>query len=375
MNNLAEFGIREQELCGNPKDKAIEEMLPHFHVHYPPNSEFRMLDLYHTLQTDPAKALDLENLFVGFSYAEILKRGHYLSVVHDHTRMGRLVGWLASRDIPVVRTEHGPMLPPYASDLESQQLKFFEQVMELKESGAVPSNFHFVAISESQRSEIPHLPWIAVVHNGVHIPDFEFAEEKRGNPEFGFKKYFLVLGRITPDKGTHNAIEIARAHGIPLIIAGQVEKNRSAEAYFNKEIKPHLSSKVIHIAGVNGEQRRRLYRDASCFLMPIEWPEPFGNVIVEALASGTPVLGFNNGALPEIVDNGKTGIVVDTVQDAIDAVTELGNIDPRECRRQAELKFSSPVMTAKYIAVYMEAERRFKSKCTDTNMISFSPFA
>lgn len=357
INGLAKFKIAGQELFGNPKDKILENRLPHLHVHYPPYSEFRTSDLYEVLMTDPLRAKDLERQYVFFSYREISRLSHWLTVVHDHTNSGKDIAYWASQNLPIVRTEHGPLIPPDNSAIDAAHLELFCQA----------KNLWFIAISESQHSQMPELPWIAVVHNGIDPADFEFAQEKRGN-------YLLYMGRICKTKAPDKAIKVAKALKIPLILAGHIEQTPESQAYYETEIRQHIDDVSIqHIQGVAREKRRELYRDAKCLLVLGEWEEPFGLVSAEAAMSGTPVVGFDRGAIPEVVKNGETGFVVDTLDGAIDRTAQVlqGEIDPIACRKRAELHFSQDVMSAKLVKVYREARRRFDGESYETGIMDF----
>jgi len=356
LNGLAQFNIKDQELFGNPKDKILEERLPNFHVHYPPYVEYRTSDLYDTLQLDSSKARDLERQYVFFSYQEIFRRKHWLTVVHDHTNYGKDLAYWVSQYIPIVRTEHGPLVPPDNSPVDAAHLELFKEA----------KNLWFIAISESQFAQMSDLPWIGIVHNGIDPADFEFSGEKKGD-------YLLYMGRIAKAKSPDRAIKVAKALNTKLILAGHVEQTPESIAYFKNEIKPELNNKIMHIAGVSKEVRKELYRDARCVLVLGEWQEPFGLVSAEAMMSGTPVVGFNRGAIPEVVKNGVTGYVVDTEDGAIDATAEVlkGKINPWECRKRAELYFSLDVMVAKLVKIYREVRRRFDGESQETGRISF----
>jgi len=354
---LAEFNLKGQELFGNPKDKVLEERLPNFHVHYPPFSEFRTLDLFEVLQTDPIKAKDLERQYVFFSYQELSRRLHWVTAVHDHTNYGKDQAYWLSQKVPVVRTEHGPIISPDNSAVDAAHFELFKNA----------KNLWFIAISENQYQQMPDLPWIAVVHNGIDPDDFEFSMEKKGN-------YLLYMGRICKTKAPDKAIKVAKALKIPLILAGHVEQTPESQAYYEAEIRPHIDDvNVQHIQGVAREERKRLYRDAKCLLVLGEWEEPFGLVSAEAAMSGTPVVGFNRGAIPEVVANGETGFVVDTLDGAIDRTAQVlqGAINPNVCRKKAEIHFSKPVMVAKLVKVYIEAKKRFNGESNETSLINF----
>jgi glycosyltransferase involved in cell wall biosynthesis len=164
--------------------------------------------------------------------------------------------------------------------------------------------------------------------------------------------YLLWLGRFVPEKGPQRAIKVAQATGRPLVLAGVVQPR--FERFFATEIEPHLDGEQIRFVGeVGGVRKQELFADASAFLMPITWPEPFGMVMVEALAAGTPVLAFPNGAAPEIVEHGVNGFLVDDEDEMAAVVARLDEIDPKECRRSAQ-RFSPDNVAAGYEAVYRE---------------------
>lgn len=363
VNGLADFGVKKQELCGNELDKELEE-LPNTHVIYPEAEVFRGRNLYRMLQENPIEAKEYERYYVISSYLELLKRKDELGVVHDHTSYGLAQAYRISPHVPVVRTEHGPVMQPYLPAINEAILEILKDT----------PNVWFIAISQTQYEQRPDLPWIAVVHNGIDLRDFEFAAAKKGHPEYG--QYLLYLGRISPEKGVHEAIKIANDLDMSLIIAGEVEKNDRAGDYFAKVVAPDVKGKIHYDFpnGANTEERKELMRDASAFLMPISWHEPFGMVMVEAMASGTPVVGYNIGSVPELVVQGKTGYIVEDSYEAVSAVQEIlaGKYDPFECRRVVEYYYSRHVMVRNYAEVYLEASRRFTGESQDTEVMVFS---
>jgi glycosyltransferase involved in cell wall biosynthesis len=158
----------------------------------------------------------------------------------------------------------------------------------------------------------------------------------------------MFLGRVEAIKGAHNAIAIARAAGRRLIIAGNVADRQ----YFDAEVAPHLGAGVRFVGEVNDAQKNALLGEAAALLMPIEWDEPFGIVMIEALACGTPVIGYRRGSVPEVIVEGTTGFIVDTVCDAVAAVARLGTIDRGACRRDVERRFAADVIVNEYERLY-----------------------
>jgi glycosyltransferase involved in cell wall biosynthesis len=184
------------------------------------------------------------------------------------------------------------------------------------------------------------------IHNAVRIEEFDFREHI---PE---EAPLVFLGRIEKIKGPHTAIQIAKATGKNLVIAGNRSRSVEIERYFSEEIEPHLSDQIRYIGQVDTAQRNQLLGSAAALLMPIEWDEPFGLVMAESLACGTPVIGLSRGALPEIVNHGVTGICCSSFEEMIDAVHQIKRLHRRECRNEAEMRFAAPVMVDRYISLY-----------------------
>jgi glycosyltransferase involved in cell wall biosynthesis len=202
---------------------------------------------------------------------------------------------------------------------------------------------NYVSISESQRAPAPDVHWVATVPHGVDVQSFPFS------PEPG--AYLAFVGRIAPEKRPDRAIEIAKRAGVPLKIAAKVDaKDR---AYFKQAVEPLLRDPLIEFLGSVDERRKRaLMRGARALLLPIDWPEPFGMVFIEALACGTPVLTCPCGAAPEVVEDGVTGYIRASDDDLVAAVHELPAIDRARCRRNAEERFDTMRMAANYVHVY-----------------------
>jgi len=205
---------------------------------------------------------------------------------------------------------------------------------------------YFNCISWSQRRLMPQIDgcrFAGVAYNAIDVASFPFQRQKRD--------YLLFLSRMSPEKGPTIAIEVARRTGRRLIMAGKVDaKDR---AFFTKEVEPLIDGRQIIFKGeADAALKRELYRDAACVLLPIQWDEPFGLVMPEAMACGTPVVVFNRGAAPEIVEHGETGFVVDTVDEMVDAVGRVQIIEPAFCRARAEQRFDAPIMAKRYLDIY-----------------------
>ena len=205
-------------------------------------------------------------------------------------------------------------------------------------------NFPLVSISASQRLPLPHLRWMKTIHHGYPMAQYAFSPAPKGD-------YLAFLGRIAPEKGVDRAIEIARRTGYPLRIAAKVDP--ADKDYFEARILPLLDAPGVHFIGEIAEaEKSDFLGGARALLFPISWPEPFGLVMIEAMACGTPVIAFNQGAVPEIVRHGVTGFIVKTVDQAVKSVGRLAEIDRVTVRATFERYFSVEVMATSYEVAY-----------------------
>jgi glycosyltransferase involved in cell wall biosynthesis len=201
----------------------------------------------------------------------------------------------------------------------------------------------FVSISENQRKPLPEANWIGTVYHG--LPPGLFR------PSFEPGSYLAFLGRLTAEKGPEPAMRIARAVGMPLQIAAKVPRGETA--FFRERIEPQVDGKQVRLIGeVNDHAKQGFLAGAAALLFPIDWPEPFGLVMIEAMACGTPVIAFRSGSVPEVVDHGITGFVVSDEEEAIQAIGRLGELDRRRIRAQFEKRFTSRRMAEEYLNHY-----------------------
>jgi len=200
-----------------------------------------------------------------------------------------------------------------------------------------------VSISEAQRKPLPWANWQGTVHHGLREDHLSFW----GNPG----QYLAFLGRTSPEKGLDHAIQIAKRVGMPLKIAAKID--RADEQYFSAVIKPMLDNPLIEFIGEIGySEKSEFLGNAAALLFPINWPEPFGIVMIEAMACGTPVIAYPFGSVPEVIENGVTGFLVRDVNSAAHAVQRISKIDRAQCRRRFEERFTSARMAQEYLAIY-----------------------
>lgn len=203
-----------------------------------------------------------------------------------------------------------------------------------------PSNY-YVSISNSDRTK--ELDYIATVYNGIDCSDFTFNDKP--------KDYLLFFGRIHPEKGTYEAIQIAKKSKRQLIISGLIQD----KVYFSEKVQPYINNDDIHYVGNSGpELRDKLLGEAYSLLHPVSFEEPFGLSVAESMLCGTPVIAFNRGSMPELIINNKTGFLVETIDEAVLKINDIRFLERKTCRKHSESKFSKEKMTEDYLKVYMK---------------------
>lgn len=208
------------------------------------------------------------------------------------------------------------------------------------------SEMPLVSISDSQRIPLPRGNFVGTVYHGLPLDLYKPTFDSKGG-------YLAFLGRISPEKRPDRAIEIARKAGLPLKIAAKVDK--VDEAYFRETIEPMIDGRQIEYIGeINESAKSEFLGQAAALLFPIDWPEPFGLVMIEAMASGTPVLAFRGGSVPEIIDKEVTGHIVSSVEEAVAALPTVLALDRRGIRRRFEERFSSAQMATQYVKLYQK---------------------
>jgi glycosyltransferase involved in cell wall biosynthesis len=246
-------------------------------------------------------------------------------IIHDHTLAGPLI---SRGDIPVVTTVHGPLDAEWTDVYRS-----------------IATRAHVVCISHAQRLAAPDLAVRAVIHHGIDAGEFPFGAGPGG--------YALFLGRMSPDKGAHRAIAAARQAGFPILLAAKMRTGEE-RIYYDEHIAPMLGPDATYLGEVPHEHKLELLGGAAALLFPIRWPEPFGLVMLEALASGTPVIAFPEGAAPEVVDHGVTGYLVDSVDEMAAALGKVAHLDRAACRASVEGPFSAARMVAEHLSLFAD---------------------
>jgi len=268
---------------------------------------------------------------------QVVQAADQFDVIHFHIDylhfpLSRLVQW------PHVTTLHGRLDLP---DLDPLYQEF----------GDMP----VVSISDAQRRPLPKARWVETVYHGLP-PDLYAYRSGPGD-------YLAFLGRISPEKRVDRAIEIAEQSGLPLKIAAKVDP--VDQDYFEETIRPLLAAPHVEFLGEIGEAEKEFFLgNARALLFPIDWPEPFGLVLIEAMACGTPVIAFRRGSVPEIMEPGRTGFVVDSVDEAVAAAEQLPSVSRRDCRQVFEERFTAARMVRDYVRVYkrIRVQQRRRSR-------------
>jgi glycosyltransferase involved in cell wall biosynthesis len=256
---------------------------------------------------------------------DLSERAGDFDVIHAHTDWLHLP-ILQHKTVPFLTTLHGRIdLPGLGRVLE-------------RFPGAA-----FISISDNQRLPLPNLRWLGTVYHGMPEGDLR--------PRFEPGSYLAFLGRLAPEKGAHVAIDLAKRAGSPLRIAAKVPRSQSR--YVKERILPHIDDQLVRLSGeVDDQHKSEFLANASALLFPIDWPEPFGLVMIEAMACGTPVIAFRKGSVPEVIEHGTTGFVVDSETEALEALKSIGRLDRRRIRRAFEERFTSKRMTEGYLRHY-----------------------
>ena len=255
-------------------------------------------------------------------------RGRPFDIVHDHSGF-TLVAIGDRVDVPVLHTVHGPFTPETGAFYRQHADKVWLSGLSEAQLAAGP----------------PGLQCVGVIPNPIDVRAWPLERRK--------DDYLLWMGRMTEGKGAHRAIAAAGAAGRRLIIAGPVQTGQ--REFFEREIEPHIESgRVSYVDEVGGQRKRELFAHAAALLMPIRWPEPFGMVMIEAMACGTPVIAFPEGSAPEVVVHGRSGFLVDDEAEMAAAVDRLDELDPADCRATVAERYDVDVVTSAYEIAYRQ---------------------
>jgi len=269
----------------------------------------------------------LSNSLLHFGCA--FKKAEEFDVIHNHGGMYGLT-YVPFVKTPVLTTFHNVYFEPGTSSF-NHYINFGK----------------FVTISKAQKKYMgDHQNIVGSIYNAINISKYRYEEKK--------EDYLLWFGNICEDKGTDIAIEVAEELGMKIIIAGMLDQSDGERVeYFEKKVKPKINGKkIINLCEVSNEKKYELMSKAKCLLSPLQWEEPFGLVMIEAMASGTPVIVFRRGSSPEVVVNGMTGFVVDSFEEMVAGVKKINEIDPKACRKHVEDNFTPKVMAENYIKMY-----------------------
>jgi glycosyltransferase involved in cell wall biosynthesis len=276
-----------------------------------------------SLRLDSACVDQLAHHFVMLE--QVYRDAEQFDIIHFHIDYLHFP-WTRREQMQSVTTLHGrldyPDLVPLHREYESMPM---------------------VSISDSQREPLPWLNWQGTVYHGLPKEQYQF------HPEEG--KYLAFVGRISPEKRVDRAIEIAKRLGMPLKIAAKIDK--VDREYFHNEVEPLFNNRFVEYVGEIGEREKNDFLgNAHALLFPINWREPFGLVMIEAMACGTPVIAFRQGSVPEVIEDGVTGFIVDDVDAAVKAVERVPSLSRKTCRRYFEEHFTATRMALDYSAIY-----------------------
>ena len=258
------------------------------------------------------------------------KHRNQFDLIHNFGRLAYLIPILNHR-VKKIMT--------YGREISSRNIRLINKLPK--------KNLVFTGCSKDLVSRVHAGGRWEAVYNAIEFEKFTLQEQVAGDAPLMF------LGRIEKVKGAHTAIRVAKATGHQLILAGNISPLADEQKYFEQEIKPHIDDKQIRYVGaVNDEQKNLYLGQSKALLFPIEWNEPFGLVMVEAMACGTPVIGFRKGSVPEVIDEGLTGFKADNTEEMIAAIKKINNISRSACRSQAQKRFNVKVIAGKYLELF-----------------------
>ena len=256
---------------------------------------------------------------------QVLQQAEAFDIIHFHT------GYL---HFPTFRRQQTPNVTTFHGRLDVPDLQhIFSELADQR----------VISISNSQREPFPHMNWQGTVYHGIPLDLYK--------PGQGRGEYLAFLGRISPEKRVDRAIEIAKRVNMKIKIAAKID-NADRE-YMETKIRPLLDDPLVDFVGeFNREEKQKFLGDAYALLFPIDWPEPFGLVMIESMACGTPVIAYRAGSVPEVIDPGITGFIVESMEEAVRALEKVQHLDRKRCREVFERRFSSSRMAQDYLKIY-----------------------
>lgn len=268
-------------------------------------------------------------------FSELLKNIEEYDLIHNHTDF-QILPFAKFINVPIVTHLHGPFIP--------ERVKIYEKL---------GIDTYFVSISKNQQKLLPNLNYIANIYHGTPVEKFE-SLKKRG-------EHLVWLGRVSPEKDLKTAIDVARNTGRKLVLAGKIDP--VDEEYWEVQVRPFVDGEqIIYIGELGFKDKVNFLKDAYAFLMPLTWDEPFGLVLIEALASGTPVIATGRGSVPEIIEHGKTGFIAKNLTEMVKFVEKIPKIDRKYCVSQAKKKFGVKIMANEHVKMYEKAVNEFKKR-------------
>lgn len=271
---------------------------------------------------------DIVTIYDQFLAAQMLEddKKYHFDIIHFYHMITRFLPLLKGTETAVVATLHDPL---------TDKIEFVLRACPWR------NKIHYVSISDAQRAGFLDLPYAGTIHNGIDLSSYAFVEKPAD--------YFVFFGRVSPEKGTHLAIQAALQAGVKLKIIGP---DWGMFDYWRKEIEPHLGKKIEYLGQLPHKKALPIVAKARGLLFPIQWQEPFGLVMIEAMASGTPVIGFRKGSVPEVVKDRDTGFIVNSVPEMVRAIEKIDTIDRKKCREHTEAFFTMKKMVEEYEALY-----------------------
>lgn len=278
--------------------------------------------------------------FATWSISEAFIRHKEFDIIHSHAG-GFMAGHFAGAiPTPVVTTIHNPVSYDFLKQFPPEYLHYFDTIQEKHFSYTHP-----VAVSQFQ-ARILKRP-ATVITNGIPLENWNTFSEETG-------EYFAFLGYMTPDKGAAEAIQAILKTSEKLVIAGSLrEDDPRGQSYFEEKIKPYIDDDKIKFVGILApDQKADFYKKAKATLMPIQWDEPFGLVAIESMVCGTPVIAWNRAAMPEIIEEGVSGYLVNSVEELTQKITEVDKLSRKKARERVEHHFTAEIMAKKYVELY-----------------------